>query len=153
MYQLTWVISVKSDLKFFNIHLTDQEIKVLSKNKFKSIVKEKVQAKAFIYLQSIKESHTKVKDLTYIKNKVQPYILNEKLTTKEKQLLFKLRTHMIDVKENFKGQYLDVMCNFGCYQTESQYHLLNCDMIIRHCPQLYNDLIIEYGHMYGLWKY
>ena len=62
-----------------------------------------MQAKAFIYLQSIKESHTKVKDLTYNKNKVQPYILNEKLTTKEKQLLFKLRTHMIDVKENFKG--------------------------------------------------
>ena len=41
------------------------------------------------------------------------------------------------------------MCNFGCYETESQYHLLNCDMIIRHCPQLYNDQTIEYEDMYG----
>ena len=56
---------------------------------------------------------------------------------------------MLDVKDNFKRQYLDTNCIFGCNESDSQYHLLNCGTILKHCPQLYNDEITEYEDISG----
>ena len=56
---------------------------------------------------------------------------------------------MVDVKENFKRQYLDIVCKFGCKNQETQHHLLNCIEIMRVCPLLSNDLLVEYDDIYG----
>ena len=122
-----------------DINMTEQQIKSISKKKFKKLVKKKINDKAFCYLQSIKNSHSKVKDLKYSENKMQSYIMARNLTIEQKQLLFQLRTNMVDVKENFKGQYLDTKCVLGCNEDESQFHLLHCTMIIQHCTQLYHQ--------------
>ena len=63
-------------------------------------------------------------------------------------LLFKLRTRMLDVKENFKNLYLDTSCRFCGKSDENQRHLLNCEVIIQHCPELYNDRIVQYDDIY-----
>ena len=80
---------------------------------------------------------------------MQSYLSDKNFTTNQKQLLFKLRTNMIDVKDNFKGQYLDNECRFGCKEVESQIHLLNCIEIMRVCPLLSDDLSVEYDDIYG----
>ena len=55
---------------------------------------------------------------------------------------------MVDLKVNFSSQYLDENCIFGCNESDSQYYLLNCETIIKHCPKLYNDQEVELDDMY-----
>ena len=55
---------------------------------------------------------------------------------------------MIDVKTNFKNMYLDTQFNF-CNEEETQNHLMECRSIIENCPELYNDVQLEYEDIYG----
>ena len=58
------------------------------------------------------------------------YIKNPALTTREKQLLFKLRSRTLDVKQNFSRQYENPWCtSCGLFQ-ETQAHLLQCPEIV-----------------------
>ena len=51
-------------------------------------------------------------------------------TTREKQLLFKLRSRTLDVKSNFPGQNRNPWCtSCGLFQ-ETQSHLLQCPEIV-----------------------
>ena len=51
-------------------------------------------------------------------------------TTREKQLLFKLRSRTLDVKNNFPGQNRNPWCtSCGLFQ-ETQSHLLQCPEIV-----------------------
>ena len=60
----------------------------------------------------------------------QKYILSKNLTISDVQNLFKLRSYMIDVKENFKSSYKDnMLCRLCLLQSESQQHLLDCHII------------------------
>ena len=112
-------------------------------------MRSKIQAKAFNYLENLKLSHKKVKMLKHKGVKMQPYLKDSNMSTEKKQLLFKLRTRMFDVKENFSYLYLDSQCTFGCNEGESQEHLLNCSIIIKHCSKLSDDLEVEYEDIGG----
>ena len=58
--------------------------------------------------------------------KLEKYLSSEKLSTAEKQTLFKLKTRMVEVKSNFKTQHDDqVTCSF-CPEEDTQSHLLSC---------------------------
>ena len=53
----------------------------------------------------IKESHTKMDDIHYTHLSKQTYLKSKKLFPDRAKLLFKFRTHMVDVKNNFKTMY------------------------------------------------
>ena len=57
---------------------------------------------------------------------------------------------MINVKCNFSSRYEDLSCDL-CNENElqTQEHLLNCSKIIKNCPQLYNNRIIQYSDIFG----
>ena len=76
-----------------------------SKNLFKKIIKTKIRKNALINLNILKGKHSKVKDIEYENLSMQAYLSDKRFSSKEKQLLFKLRTKMIDVKGNFKNMY------------------------------------------------
>ena len=81
--------------------------------------------------------------------KIQPYFENINLSYKEKQLLFRLRTRMTDVKSNFKSMYSDISCNFcdnGEPQTDA--HLLDCDYFIDACPELNEDNTVKHEDIF-----
>ena len=62
--------------------------------------------------------------------KIAEYLKNSRLSTKQKQLLFKLRSKTLDVKQNFPGQHRDTWCiSFGHFP-ESQKHLLQCPQLV-----------------------
>ena len=109
--------------------------------KFKEYSKVKIKKAALKYLKNIQDRHSKVDNIKYEHIETQPYLKSPKFSTDEKQLLFKLRTRMTDVKCNFESMFDDNtecnLCNEGKPQTDS--HLLDCTKIIQNCPDLANN--------------
>ena len=56
---------ISKDKDSLSLNLSDREISVLTKSKFKKIIKSKTKQAAFKYLQKIKEGHSKMDGLTY----------------------------------------------------------------------------------------
>ena len=57
---------------------------------------------------------------------------------------------MTNVKLNFSSNYQDLTCNL-CNSTslQSDFHLLECETIIKKCPKLSNDVSAEYEDIFG----
>ena len=145
-----WVETVQNNLNEINLNLSDDSNFKISKKKFKKFIKGKINEAAFKYLNKIKSSHSKVKNINYEKVEIQPYLIDTNFSTKEKQLLFRLRTRMTNVKMNFSSSYQDLTCNLCSNEfLQSDFHLLECEMIIKECPKLSNDVSAEYEDLFG----
>ena len=144
-----WVITVDKNMTEINLKLTENEMNNMKKFKFKELLKNKIHTASFKYLQKIQEKHSKSKDIKYEHFQIQQYLTNNKFTTKEKIMLFQLRTSMNDVKLNFKSMYTDYTCDL-CEESvpQSTTHLLDCEKILSNCPDLYNDTDLEYHHIF-----
>ena len=101
------------------------------------IVEKKVNKYAFESLKRKALSHSKsLEILSGVQN--QPvsrrsaYLKENTLTREDCQLLFKLRTKMLNVKTNFSNQYDNELVCQTCKKPESienENHLLECDML------------------------
>ena len=106
--------------------MTDEEIQGVSKNVFKTYIKKKVEINHLQFLNTQKKKHSKSEHLNCIQLKVAEYLKDSRFNTREKQLLFKLRSRTLDVKQNFKNQHKTPWCvSCGLFQ-ETQSHLLQC---------------------------
>ena len=56
-------------------------------------------------------------------------MLSKNLSKTEVQNLFKIRNHMIDVKENFKSNQENMYCRLCLIFSETQDHLISCPKI------------------------
>ena len=142
-----WAIQVKKDAEALTINI--ENLKEISKNTFKKKLKEKISALALKDLNKIKESHSKVKDLQYKKLEIQNYMKQRSFKTQEIHLLFKLRTRMLQVKNNFKNQHENIQCDLCNEAEETQEHLLDCQTIIDNCEELYNDSTVQYNDIFS----
>ena len=78
----------------------------------------------------MKKSRSKMSKLKYFNLKTKPYLT--KLPVKRAKLLFKARTHMLDVKMNFGGKRMTKnKCPLGCSVEDSQSHLFSCKIILQ----------------------
>ena len=89
----------------------------MKKHKFKKHLNNKILLSAFEYLNSIKTSHSKVKNIVYRKFKIARYLTESKFNIDDKILLFSLRTRMVDVKCNFKNGNIDILCSCPNFRT------------------------------------
>ena len=65
------------------------------------------------------------------------YLLSKNLCVKEIQTLFKLKTQMINVKQNFKSSNTNNMWCRTCFLfSETQEHLYACGEIRKHLPHI-----------------
>ena len=56
--------------------------------------------------------------------------MSSQLTTNQKKIIFKFRTRMINVKDNFRSSFKNLNCRFNCFnQVENQEHLLSCSQL------------------------
>ena len=119
---------VKEDIKDLELNMTLEQIKDCSKEAFKETVKKHVNAAGFKYLISLQKTHTKAKEMQYGDLNLQQYLDSESnpMTNKEKIFAFTARSHMLDLKCNFKLGKVDLKCSLGCDQDESQQHLFVC---------------------------
>ena len=123
---------IEADKKELEIKLSDEEIQCFLKEVFKRYVKSKVKINYLNYLNNLKKSHTKSRYLICTEMKQADYIEDSSLNTNEKQLLFRLRSQTLEVKQNFKGLNKNPWCiSCGLFQ-ETQGHLLQCPELVKH---------------------
>ena len=75
----------------------------MSKAKWKSMVRNSIVQKTFKRLEEMKETHSKVKNLKYVKLEMQDYLIPnniENMKKEEVQNIFKIRSKVMDVKMN-----------------------------------------------------
>ena len=122
--------NIIADLEHLDIKMTFGDIKKISVNSFKNIVKKQIRSTAFKYLQQCQQTHSKSKHVLYNKFEMEEYLRpGSDLTIQEKQFIFKARTHMMNVKLNFKIGLSDLNCRHGCQSPEDQNHVMSCQAI------------------------
>lgn len=127
-----WVRLVQADKAELGINLSDEEIQGVSKNVFKNYVKKKTTIAHLNYLDGLKKGHSKSRYLVCTKLIQADYIQDPIFTTREKRLLFKLRSKTLDVKKNFPGLHKDLWCSSCGLFPELQSHLLQCPALVVH---------------------
>ena len=104
-------------------HLSHDEIANKSKDSLRALVKQKLRETALKELLAEKEKSTKLRALKYPSLSLQPYLTVEcKLNNKQKCALFRWRTHMVNVKQNWGMK--DAACPLCKKADDTQYHLL-----------------------------
>ena len=125
-----WAEVIEKDKKDYGIDLSDEEISSMKRNRFLKIVHEAVQRKALEDLNKVADSHSKSRNLMKANLDREKYLEDPRFSKSDVELLFSLRTRMIDVKSNFSNKYGDDVacrtCNVNVV-IESQEHILNCD--------------------------
>ena len=74
----------------------------------------------------------KLKNVAYINLKIQPYLKTNKMFPNLAKSIFRFRTRMSNVKNNFKSKYSesDLNCPLtGCDEIEDDIHLSKCKII------------------------
>ena len=125
-----WIKLVEADKKELEIDMKDEEIQNVSKDKFKEYVTKKAKMHQLHFLASLKRKHSKSEFLNCTEFKTAEYLKDPVFNTKQKQLLFKLRSRTLDVKQNFPGQHRDLWCRSCGLFPESQSHLLQCPQLV-----------------------
>ena len=90
-----YVKLVTQDCEFIGLNMTEDEIKCMKKQRFKIIVKNKIQKAAFEYLKSLKNSHSKMENLKYAEFKEASYLSSPLFNSESRQLLLSLRTRTV----------------------------------------------------------
>ena len=131
---------IKKDLELMDID--SQLATTLSKLSFKELVNKKICNIAFEYLHTLATSHSKVKQELYEDLTGMQYLADPRFTTEQAQMLFKFRTRMFDVRNNFRNNYACTSCPLCGVEEDTQEHLLNCIMIKKeHTAEMkYSDI-------------
>ena len=91
---------------------------------------QRKREKGFEDLLLKSENYSKGENLLYGNLDMRKYLKSKHLTTNQKKMIFKFRTRMINVKENFRSSYKNLNCRFNCFnQIENQEHLLVCSQL------------------------
>ena len=88
-----WSNIVKEDMNTISLNLSDEGISMLPKHKFKVMVKKHMRKHVFSELETIKQGHSKVRDIAHTHIKYpQAYLTSSLFTNPQKSLLFNLRS-------------------------------------------------------------
>ena len=145
-----WVYTVQKDLKEFGIEENFEEIKLMSKNKFGNILKDKGKTRALKYL--IEKQGTKGKDISYSCIQMSEYLHpSNKLTIEEKRKQFEIRNKMVDIPANFPKTEVDAFC--FCGSPEDLKHIYECEIYesekhTKEYEKIYNGNIFEQTEVY-----
>ena len=68
---------MKKDMKDINLQLDEKEIKLMTKERYKSIVKQKIEKLGIEYLENVKKSHSETNHLDLRKFSPQQYLFSK----------------------------------------------------------------------------
>ena len=125
-----WTVTCLENLKELGIEKNLDEIRSMSKQKFKTVVKEKISQKAFTFLLEEKSKLSKVKDLQYERLKIQTYMMPSNLAdVRMARFIFSVRSRMLDIKCNYKNNHPNLLCPVCKSEEDDQQHLLLCNRL------------------------
>ena len=123
------------------------EIDILtSKEKLKQKLKKHVNICAFDYLINLAKGHAKVDETLYTDINGMEYFNDSRFSPDQVNLLFKFRTRMYNVRNNFRHQYSqsNMLCPLCKIDNDTQEHLFNCthirDALQNNKKYTYNDI-------------
>ena len=143
-----WIYQLEQDKKDLDMDLSDVDITYYSEDQFRKVVKSRTERFFAKNLEKLRGSHSKTVNLKFSGFKPASYILSKNLTTEEVQTLFKLRTRMINVKNNF-GSSDDMWCRLCHLFTETQQHLLECPVIRIKTKHIINFKNLDHNMIFG----
>ena len=120
-----WMNTTKEIMREINVEETELQN---TKNITKTIVKSKINETFKTEIEKTSKEKHKVQYLREGANttwtpRARPIYMN-KLTRLEVSTIFKSRTRMLDIKNNYRGKYTDLVCR-GCgKKEETQQHIL-----------------------------
>ena len=120
---------MENDKKVLNLDISVEEIEKISKNTFKKIVETKIDNYALQQLNALKSKHSKSQYLQSSTFKTAGYLIDERFSKSESQLLFRLRSKTLNVKHNFVNQHTNNLCQTCRLSPETQSDLLQCPEI------------------------
>lgn len=136
-YEKNWTNHTFKLLEVYGLQFSD--VKSVSKVKWKSIVKDAVEAVAFADLIHQVSSKSKTKHLKYTELALQPYLVH--YNHKEASTIFKIRSRSTECKENRKNSVNDMLCRVCAKEEETQSHVVNCSAL---SP---NDIIVDLNYL------
>ena len=108
----------------------------MSKSAFKIVVKDRIRKLAFNTLMKEKADKSKMNNLSYKELCIQPYLVTDKLSLPQKQLIYRIRVRDVETPENY-GR--DVPCRLCFLARDEMSHILDCVVIKLACPAVYNN--------------
>ena len=128
-----WTEQVKDNLISLGFETDLEWVRKFKKDKFKKMVKSRIQEVAFQDLLASKEKHSKLKNLQYTGLKMQEYLSHSDISVNQARILFKSRTRMTNYWNNFRGlvscQFCPVCKNENII--DSQEHSLECEVMVK----------------------
>ena len=139
-------VQVENDMKTLNIQ--ESMIKTTHKNTLKEVLNNKLHSCAFQYLIRLARTHSKVHNESYTDLRGMPYMNDGRFTPDLVNLLFKFRTRMYNVKNNFRNNYkqTNILCPLCKVHEDSQPHLFECTVILQ---QLQNKIVTKYDDIFS----
>ena len=145
-----WISQLEEDKKCLNLTLSDQDVKLMSKSIFKRVVERQLFGYVKMVFENSKNAHSKSQNLPAYTGKPDPYLLSKNLNKEEMVNMFKLKTRMVQVYENFKnGQDKNKWCKMCFLFIEKQEHLGRCSKIREELGKVIDFNTFEYSHITG----
>ena len=119
-----WCETVKRDLDDLELNYEFDDIKKLSKKAWLKRVKEGCKSKAFEDLTDKQIDNSKGSNIGYGSLNMRDYLKTKNINKSQAILLFKIRTRMLNVKNNFKNGNLDLSCRVCFEGLDSQEHMM-----------------------------
>ena len=138
---------VDKDRQLLDCLFTDEQIASISKYDFKTILKKKAKEEAFRTLMAIKESKSKMDNISYTNTfQTQPYLTSTSRTNSS--LLMALRTRTVrGIRSEFGEMYSSKQCPLqGCSAPDSLPHTLICQVLIAAVPE---PSLVQYGDVFS----
>ena len=121
-----------------------EDIEILSKSNWLKRVKEACKIKAFENLIDIQMEYSKGDNVGYGSLKMREYLKSKEINPSQAKLIFKIRTRMLNLKNNFKNGHKDLSCPICGKGLDSQQHMM------MECLKLGDMLNLqEYNTLFG----
>ena len=124
-----WTTEVKDLLKSLDLKWSFDDIKILTKQKFKKIIDVAINKSAIKYLKGkIKTKGNEIfySDYPEIQDYLMPY---DSLTLDTKRKMFKFRTRMNLIPANFSSTNWELRCEKPCSENLTNEHIYNCKIL------------------------
>ena len=138
---------VQKDCQLIDCQLGDNQIEAMTKYDLKTLVKKMAKQAAFSRLLSIKETKTKMDNISYENNfNCQPYM--HTLTRAQSSLLLALRTRTVrGIRSDYGDMFPDKQCPLpGCSEPDSLPHTLACQVLVGTDREL---SLVQYGDVFS----
>jgi len=148
-----WASSCLKDIENINLKLTFEQIKSMKKEKYKSMVKEKVNEAALKYL--LNKQGKKGREIKYPYLEMANYLLPyNKQTIEEKREMFAVKNAMVNITANFTSKS-ETKCDCGL--RENMKHIYECKIYNEENPEvefekIYNGNLNEQKMFFNKFK-